>query len=79
MKVLFQINLMDGEVQQCNQQCGHALCQKCSRHEDALECQVLKALNMNHMQPLIKAKNQGQLPNHVYEPVLPLRLLLQKW
>ena len=59
--------------------CGYAKCQDCLGHPDLEECKVLSALD--HQESIKKAPEATtrQLPNSIYEPILPLRLLLTKW
>ena len=57
--------------------CGYAKCQDCQACESLDECKILDALD--HQETIKKAIGDRQLPNSVYEPVLPLRLLLTKW
>ena len=57
--------------------CGYAKCADCPARCEENECQILSALD--HQETIKKAVGDRQLPNSVYEPVLPLRLLLTKW
>ena len=65
--------------------CGYALCENCLHNEnrlihDSKECSILKALSKGHSVNLIEASEEnGQLPNCVYEPIAPIRLLMKKW
>jgi hypothetical protein len=73
----------DGNVHRC-EQCKYPMCNQCHKQDglpirhSSEECDILMAINQPRMNDLVLTQGK-QLPNYIYEPILPLRMLLTKW